>query len=123
VGRGSFGEVYRAFDPTLQRHVALKLLLPRGEDRQVETGELLREARALARVRHQHVVAIHGVDRHEGRVGFWSDFVQGRTLSEVVDTHGPLGPREAALVGIDVAKAAAAVMRPGSFTAISRPAM
>jgi eukaryotic-like serine/threonine-protein kinase len=113
VGRGSFGEVYRAFDPTLQRNVALKLLLPRGEDRQVETGELLREARALARVRHQNVVAIHGVDRHEGRIGFWSDFVQGRTLSEVVDTHGPLGPREAALVGIDVAKAAAAVHAAG----------
>jgi serine/threonine protein kinase len=34
VGRGSFGEVYRAFDPTLQRYVALKLLLPRGLDRE-----------------------------------------------------------------------------------------
>jgi eukaryotic-like serine/threonine-protein kinase len=113
VGRGSFGEVYRAFDPTLQRYVALKLLVPRGDDGETEAGELLREARALARVRHPNVVAIHGVDRHAGRVGFWSDFVQGRTLSELLESHGPLGPREAALVGIDVCKAAAAVHAAG----------
>ncbi len=113
VGRGSFGEVYRAFDPTLQRYVALKLLVPRGDDWESETGELLREARALARVRHPNVVAVHGVDRHEGRVGFWSDFVQGRTFSELLQSHGPLGPREAALVGIDVCKAAAAVHAAG----------
>jgi len=109
VGHGSFGEVYRAFDPTLQRHVALKLLLPRGADPEAEAGELLREARALAKVRHPNVVAIYGVDRHDGRVGFWSDFVFGRTLSQIVNTQGPLGAREAALVGIDVCKAAAAV--------------
>ena len=113
VGHGSFGEVYRAFDPTLQRHVALKLLLPRGADPEAEAGELLREARALARVRHPNVVAIYGVDRHDGRVGFWSDFVFGRTLSQLVDTQGPLGAREAALVGIDVCKAAAAVHAAG----------
>ena len=113
VGSGAFGEVYRAFDPTLQRHVALKLLRPRGDGREVETAQLLREARALAKVRHPNVVAIHGVDRHEGRIGFWSDFVRGRTLSELVYTQGPLGPREAALVGIDVGKAAAAVHAAG----------
>jgi serine/threonine protein kinase/Tfp pilus assembly protein PilF len=113
VGRGSYGEVYRAFDPTLQRHVALKLLRPRGEGREAETNELLREARALARVRHPNVVAIHGVDRHAGRIGFWSDFVQGRTLLQLLDTQGPLGPREAALVGIDMCKAVAAVHAAG----------
>ena len=113
VGQGSFGEVYRAFDPALQRHVALKLLLPRGQDREIEAGALLREARALARIRHPNVVPIHGVDRHEGRVGFWSDFVHGRTLSALVASQGPLGPREAALIGIDVCKAAAAVHSAG----------
>jgi len=110
---GSFGEVYRAFDPTLQRHVALKLLLPRGAHPEAEAAELLREARALAKVRHPNIVAIYGVDRHDGRVGFWSDFVFGRTFSQIVDTQGPLGAREAALVGIDVCKAAAAVHAAG----------
>jgi eukaryotic-like serine/threonine-protein kinase len=113
VGKGSFGEVYRAFDPTLQRHVALKLLIPRGRDSGDEASDLLREARAIARVRHPNVVPIYGVDRHAGRVGFWSDFVRGQTLSALIGVQGPLGPREAALVGIDVCRAVGAVHAAG----------
>jgi eukaryotic-like serine/threonine-protein kinase len=113
VGRGSFGEVYRAFDPTLQRHVALKLLLPQSLHRDDETAALLREARAIARVRHPNVLPIHGVDRHDGRVGFWSDFVSGQTLAELVAAQGTLGPREAALIGMDVCRAAGAVHAAG----------
>jgi len=113
VGRGSFGEVYRAFDPALQRYVALKLLRSRGHEQESEASALLREARAIARVRHPNVVPIYGVDRHDGRVGFWSDFVQGQTLGELVATQGVMGPREAALVGIDVCRAAGAVHAAG----------
>ena len=113
VGRGSFGEVYRAFDPTLQRHVALKLLLPRGLNREDEAEDLLREARAMARVRHPNVVPIYGVDRHAGRVGFWTDFVEGQTLWALLAAQGPLGPREAALVCIDVCRAVGAVHAAG----------
>ena len=113
VGRGSFGEVYRAFDPTLQRHVALKLLLPTRLTRDEQVAALLREARAMARVRHPNIVPIYGVDRHDGRLGFWSDFVQGKTLAELLATHGSMGPREAALIGIDVCRAAGAVHAAG----------
>ncbi|HEY2153586.1 MAG TPA: protein kinase [Vicinamibacterales bacterium] len=113
VGRGSFGEVYRAFDPTLQRHVALKLLLPGGLNEEQELNSLLREARAIARVRHPNVVPVYGIDRHEGRLGFWSDFVQGKTLSQLLATHGSMGPREAALIAIDVCRAAGAVHAAG----------
>src|SRR5262245_54804166 len=81
VGQGGFGEVYRAWDPTLEREVALKLLLPRGQDQDTQVTAILREARLLARVRHPNVVSVYGVDRHDGRVGFWSDFVRGKTLS------------------------------------------
>ena len=109
MGRGSFGEVYRAFDPTLQRYVALKLLLPSGLNRDDEASALLREARAIARVRHPNVLSIYGVDRHDGRVGLWSDFVQGTTLSRLLAAQGPLGPREAALIVIDVCRAVGAV--------------
>ncbi len=113
VGRGSFGEVYRAFDPTLQRHVALKLLLPSRLNRDEEVSALLREARAIARVRHPNVVPIYGVDRHDGRLGFWSDFVKGQTLAELVARQGAMGPREAALIGVDVCRAAGAVHAAG----------
>jgi len=113
VGRGSFGEVYRAFDPTLQRHVALKLLLPSDLNRDEEASAVLREARAIARVRHPNVLPIYGVDRHGGRVGFWTDFVQGKTLSGLLAAQGPWGPREAAIVGIDVCRAVGAVHAAG----------
>ena len=113
VGQGGFGEVYRAFDTVLQREVALKLLLPRVSGQAAQEREILREARLLAKVRHPNVVSVYGVDTHEGRVGFWSDFVRGRTLTSVLSMQGPFGPREAALVGIDVCKALAAVHAAG----------
>jgi tetratricopeptide (TPR) repeat protein len=113
VGHGSFGEVYRAWDPQLEREVALKLLLPGsvGGDEQYRT--MLREARALAAVQHPNIVHVYGIDRHDGRVGFWTDFVRGKTLSMLVASQGPFGHREAALIGLDVAKALSAVHRAG----------
>lgn len=113
VGQGAFGEVYRAFDTTLEREVALKLLLPRGLDKETEAKAVLREARALARVRHPNVVPVYGVDTHDGRVGFWSDFVHGKTLSALLAAEGPFGARETALIGIDLCKAVGAVHAAG----------
>ncbi len=113
VGQGSFGEVYRAFDTTLEREVALKLLLAGGKDAESEARDLLREARALARVRHPNVVPVYGVDTHDGRVGFWSDFVHGKTLSAILAADGPFGAREAALIGVDLCRAVSAVHAAG----------
>lgn len=113
VGRGSFGEVYRAWDPSLEREIGLKILLPRSVEEGVQYEELLREARALAAVRHPNILPIYGVDRYDGRVGFWTDFVNGKTLAALVREQGPFGYRETALIGLDVAKALSAVHRAG----------
>ena len=113
VGHGAFGEVYRAWDPDLEREVALKLLMPRAVTSDADYQQVLREARALASVRHPNVVSVYGVDRHDERVGFWTDFVHGQTLSSLVRTNGAFGCREAALIGIDVTRALAAVHRAG----------
>src|SRR5215472_7941118 len=56
VGHGGFGEVYRAWDPHLQREVALKLLLPGAVSGEAEYEAMLSEARALASVRHSNIV-------------------------------------------------------------------
>ena len=113
VGFGGFGEVYRAWDPHLQREVALKLLLPGVAAGEAEYEAMLREARALASVRHPNIVPVYGIDRHDGRVGFWTDFVRGKTLSVLVGEQGTFGAREAALIGLDVARALSAVHRAG----------
>jgi tetratricopeptide (TPR) repeat protein len=113
VGQGGFGQVYRAWDSTLEREVALKLLLPRDLDPDEDVKAVLREARLMARVRHPNVVPVYGVDRHDGRVGFWSDFVRGKTLSALLAAQGPFGYREAALIGIELGKALRAVHAAG----------
>jgi serine/threonine protein kinase/Flp pilus assembly protein TadD len=97
----------------LEREVGLKILLPRSADEAVQYEELLREARALAAVRHTNILPIYGVDRHDGRVGFWTDFVHGKTLAGLVREQGPFGHRETALIGLDVTKALSAVHRAG----------
>jgi serine/threonine-protein kinase len=102
VGEGGFGEVYRAWDATLEREVALKLM------RGAEDPALLREARMLARLRHPNIVTVYGADRHDGRSGIWMDFIQGDTLEAIVEERGAFGAREALLVGVDVCRALAA---------------
>ena len=53
---------------------------------------------------------MYGADEHDGRVGLWTEFVRGESLDAVGrSAHGPLGAREAALVGLDVCRALAAV--------------
>src|SRR5207244_13181530 len=66
VGSGTSADVFRAWDPALQREVALKLLRA-----SPPSPSWLEEARALARVRDPHVVGVHGVAVHDGRAGLW----------------------------------------------------
>src|SRR5688500_12493458 len=111
LGEGSFGEVWRAWDPALQRPVALKLRRATGSagsDRR-----WLEEARRLARVRHPNVLVVHGADVHDGRAGLWTDLLHGATLEALLRERGTFGPREAALVGIELCGALAAVHAAG----------
>jgi Protein kinase domain len=107
IGEGSFGEVYQAHDTWLDHPVALKLVKPEAENR-VPPTQLLHEARKLVLVRHVNVVTVHGAARHNGRVGFWMDFIDGETLSARVQ-QGRLSPGEAVSVGQEVCRALAAV--------------
>src|SRR5258705_9381794 len=66
IADGSFGTVYLAWDPALERDVALKVL--RAADR---FGTVIQEGRLLARVRHPNVVTVYGVDEYDGIVGLW----------------------------------------------------
>jgi serine/threonine-protein kinase len=109
LGEGAFGEVYRAHDPSLQRDVALKLLRSAYSGNARNEQRFINEARRLARVRHENVVVVHGADRHDERLGLWTDLVDGRTLEDCLNEQGPFGAREACLVGIDLCKALAAV--------------
>ena len=113
VGAGVYGEVYRAFDESLRRDVAVKLLRASGRSAELLAAKVLNEGRLLARVRHRNVVTVHGVDTHDGRVGLWMEFIRGNTLEQLLERQGPFGGREASLLGQDLCRALAAVHAAG----------
>ena len=108
VGRGSYGVVYRAWDTRLERLVALKLF-----HGAANPDAVMQEGRMLARVRHEKFVTVYGADVIDGVAGIWMELVHGKTLDHIVKTDGPLPVHEAASVGIDIAKALAAVHAAG----------
>ena len=113
VGRGSFGIVYRAHDPQLDRPVAVKLLRSTSSTDEQLASSLLHEGQTLARVRHPNVVTVYGAGKHDGRVGLWMEFVRGLTLEQMLASHGPFSAGEAALVGYELCGALAAVHQAG----------
>jgi serine/threonine-protein kinase len=107
IGRGSFGDVYRAWDPRLDREVALKLIPESASE--ATTSPVVEEGRLLARVRHPNVLTVFGAERIEGRVGIWTEYVRGETLADEIARRGPFSPDEAARIGVDVCRALGAV--------------
>ncbi len=115
LGRGGFGAVYTAYDPKLDRRVAIKLLLDRDEfDRtDAEAGaRLLREAQAMASLSHPNVVNVHDVGTADGRVFMAMERVDGVTL-DVWLTQVPRSWREVLTVMLGAARGLAAAHASG----------
>ena len=108
VGGGSFGDVYRAWDPRLHREVALKLMPVEAGDGRRRSAEILREGRLLARVRHPGVVTIYDAEQIESRVGLCMEFVDGSTLEQRVAQTGQFTPLETVSIGLQLCDALAA---------------
>jgi TolB-like protein/tetratricopeptide (TPR) repeat protein len=102
VGRGSFGDVYRAWDTRLDREVALKLLRRTGHDHEIRASTVIEEGRLLARVRHSNVVTVYGAERIDGQVGVWMEFIHGKTLEQELRERGPFDIDRVIGIGIDL---------------------
>ena len=113
IGRGAFGNVYRAFDPRLDREVALKLIPATLPQSDASLSTFIGEGRLLAKVRHPNVVTIHGADQIDGHIGLWMELVRGRTLEERLRSDGTLTPEEVIRVGIQLLQAVVAVHTAG----------
>jgi serine/threonine protein kinase len=113
LGQGSFGEVFRAWDMSLDREVALKLLRLEPSAALRNGDVITREGQLLARVSHPNVMVVHGASCIDGRVGIWGEFLRGRTLADIVQDDGPLSAQEASLFVDAVCRALTAVHRAG----------
>src|SRR5690242_13387091 len=118
IGEGGVGRVYAAYDPELDRQVALKLRKgARDPDDAIEVARVRREAQALAKIAHPNVVTVYDVGEHDGQLYVAMEHVAGETLRrwaqsqrpswrEVVDAfvaaaHGLLAVHRAGLVHRD----------------------
>ncbi|PWT81791.1 MAG: hypothetical protein C5B57_09800 [Blastocatellia bacterium] len=108
LGHGGFGTVYRAWDPQLDREVALKLL-PAGDD----AVSALEEGRLLAKVHHRNVVTIFGADRIGPYFGLGMELVHGETLEHVLVKEGLIDVPRVVALGRQLCEALAAVHRAG----------
>ena len=86
LGRGGMGEVYKAFDPTLQRIVAVKTVRP-DIDRPEYLDRLMREAQACARLSHPHIVTVYEAGQIDGIVYIAMEYLQGQNLSQVLERN------------------------------------
>ncbi len=117
LGAGGMGVVYEAYDPDLERRVALKLL-PAWTDTDRGGARLLREAQAMARLSHPNVIAVYDVGRFADGIFIAMEFVDGQTLAQWMREPGrPRGWREVISVfrrageGLAAAHAAGVVHR------------
>jgi serine/threonine-protein kinase len=113
VGRGTFGDIYRAWDSRLDREVALKILRRQERDDTAHLSSAIQEGRLLARVRHPNVVTVYGAERVAGQVGVWMEFVHGETLEQQLREQGPFDVDRAITIGIELAGALSTVHRAG----------
>ncbi len=104
VGRGGMGVVYRARQISLNREVAVKMLLRGQLASSAEEARFRHEAEASARLNHPGIVPVYEVNDHEGNLYFSMKFVRGKTLAEIMQA-GPLPPRYAAKVLAAVSRA------------------
>ena len=109
VGRGGMGVVLKAFDPSLHRVVAIKVLAPQLATSGVARKRFLREAKAAAAVTHDHIVTIHAVEESNGLPYLVMQYIAGQSLQERIDKEGPIGDlAEVIRIGMQTASALAA---------------
>jgi serine/threonine-protein kinase len=89
------GVVFKAWEESLQRFVAIKMLGDALTDDENLVARFLREARSVADLNHPNIVQVFAVDTHEGRPYFAMEFVEGQSLSELIRSSQRVEPRRA----------------------------
>ncbi len=109
VGHGGMASVFRAHDDKLDREVAIKLMHPHLASEAQARQRFAREARAVARLRHESILEIYAFSEAESEDSYLvTEFITGPTLRKFLELHAPLPAEIAALIGWTLADALAA---------------
>ncbi|WP_083974324.1 serine/threonine-protein kinase [Herbidospora daliensis] len=105
IGRGGMGIVWRAHDELLDRAVAVKEVRydsAMGDELPELNRRTMREARAAGRLTHPNVVVVHDVIEEDGRPWIIMQLVESRSLGQVIRQDGPLTPKRATEIGLQI---------------------
>ncbi|HXI85113.1 MAG TPA: protein kinase [Verrucomicrobiae bacterium] len=111
IAHGGMGTVFRAFDPTLNREVAIKVLREDLAHDPKFLNDFLEEARSAAAISHPHIVQIYFVGEEASQYYIVMELLKGRTLREIVEKDGPMNEEEALDMTVDVIEGLRAAYR------------
>ena len=120
IGRGGFGVVYRAWEPELERWVAVKLLTDVNEQ---AARRFERERRAIGALSgHPHITSVHRWgSTDDGRPYLVMEFLSGGSYEDRIESGGPLPWEEVTALGVKVASALETAHRAGVLVSARRP--
>ena len=95
IGRGGMGIVYKAYQKSLQKNVAIKTIIVGRFPTETDVTRFRREAQSAAKLQHPNIVTVHHVGEHQGQHFFSMDYIEGRSLADLVH-NSSLSPTQAA---------------------------
>jgi serine/threonine protein kinase len=122
MGRGGMGSVYRAFDQTLGRYVAIKVMQRQLAENKTFSENFVREARAAAALNHPHVVQIYSCSQEKGQLYIAMELVDGGRLDQMIEGGKALDEVFTLEVGVQVAQGLEAANEIGLIHGDIKPA-
>jgi serine/threonine protein kinase len=122
IGQGGMGIVLKAYDPALNRQVAIKVLAPALASSATARRRFTREAQAAAAVRHEHIVPVYGVHEIDGLPYLVMQYIPGESLQDRLDWLGPLDLSDILHIGYQAACGLAAAHAQGLIHRDIKPA-
>ena len=95
LGRGGMGVVYKGYEPSLARYVAIKELSPALAHDEVVVERFLREARSMAKLNDPHIIQIYSIGQEDGQPFFVMEFVDGASIADLIKREGHLQASDA----------------------------
>lgn len=107
IGEGAMADVYRAFDPNINRSLAVKVLKAEFRQNAEYSARFLREAKAAGALSHPHIVTIYDVGELDGYPYIVMELLEGEPLNDILKREGAMAPEQVMKIGLQLAQALA----------------